>query len=68
MCFFSLWLLLKVYKGAWSPWNTLDAERVKILIKELNDLRDISLEQPVDDIETPRLAWIWKAFGRNRNG
>jgi hypothetical protein len=56
-----------MYKRAWSPWNKLDAEAARTLMKELNDLRDISLEQPEDDSETSRWAWIWKICGSNRN-
>lgn len=63
--FFGVWVLLKLYKKSWSPWNKLDAEAIKILIKELNDLRDISLEQPEDDSETPRWNWIRKVFRKN---
>jgi hypothetical protein len=66
--FFGVWVLLKIYKKSWSPWNRLDAEATKALIQELNDLRDISLEQPEDDSETTRWNWIRKVFGKHGSG
>ncbi|KAF5637773.1 amino acid transporter [Fusarium sp. NRRL 52700] len=59
-----LFILLK----AWSPWNRLDAEATKNLIKKLNDLRDISLEQPEDDLQTTRWNWIKKVFEKHGSG
>ncbi|UZP46391.1 hypothetical protein NXS19_014203 [Fusarium pseudograminearum] len=44
--FIAVWLLLKVYKKSWSLWASLDAAAVEELIKDLNALRDKSLEQP----------------------
>ncbi|CZR37718.1 uncharacterized protein FPRO_07091 [Fusarium proliferatum ET1] len=68
ICFFGFWVILKLYKRAWSPWNTLDAKAIKDLIKQLNDLRDRSLEQPEDDSEITRWNWIRKAIGKDRSG
>ncbi|KAF4948198.1 hypothetical protein FGADI_9826 [Fusarium gaditjirri] len=68
ICFFGVWVLLKIYKRAWSPWNKLDAETTKTLIKELNDLRDMSLEQPEDDSMTTRWSWIRKLIRKNGSG
>ncbi|CAF3475242.1 unnamed protein product [Fusarium graminearum] len=44
--FIAVWLLLKIYKKSWSLWVGLDAAAVEELIKDLNALRDKSLEQP----------------------
>ncbi|KAF5723461.1 amino acid transporter [Fusarium mundagurra] len=66
--FFGVWVLLKIYKKSWSPWNKLDAEATKTLIKELNDLRDISLEQPEDDSATTRWDWIRRIFEKHGPG
>lgn len=68
ICFFGVWVLLKLYKKSWSPWNTLDVKSMKDLIKELNDIRYRSLEQPEDDSETTRWKWIWKVIGKDRPG
>ncbi|GKU19105.1 unnamed protein product [Fusarium langsethiae] len=53
--FVAVWLLLKVYKKSWSAWVSLDSAAVEELIRDLNELRDRSLEQPP---RVPRSFWV----------
>jgi hypothetical protein len=59
IAFLVIWIGLKVYKGVWSPWTRLDANIAINIIRDLNELRDKSLQQPADGFESR-----WTAFKR----
>ncbi|EMT64925.1 hypothetical protein FOC4_g10007627 [Fusarium odoratissimum] len=47
------------YQRVWSPWTRLDANMAINIIRDLNELRDKSLQQPADGSESR-----WSAFKR----
>ncbi|KAH7239434.1 amino acid permease-domain-containing protein [Fusarium tricinctum] len=59
IAFLVIWIGLKVYKGVWSPWTRLDANIAINIIRDLNELRDKSLQQPAGGFESR-----WTAFKR----
>ncbi|KAJ4112393.1 hypothetical protein NW765_015464 [Fusarium oxysporum] len=67
IAFLVIWVGLKVYKGVWSPWSRLDANMAINIIKDLNELRDKSLQQPADGSES-RWSAFKRALRRRGNG